>query len=200
MENQNQNITLKTYRFILSNVMIEHLSNFAKVHQYDDQKIFKEEWKIWLTDENIKSLINEEIKRLSNIGCTKDIIDKMYKSARYYYRNKQTKEKNTQPRKSYDHTSKEIQEKMDEHIYRQINKNAQQIEKDSSNEKKIIKISPAESFDHYLQENKEDLIKELSNNNQNKIIREECENLIKRYKKTYKNRFYNIRVSVNNLI
>lgn len=200
MENQDKTITLQTYRFILSNEMIEHLSNFAKVHQYDDRKIFKEEWKTWLTDENIKSLINEEIKRLSNNGCNKDIINKMYKSARYYYRNKPIiKEKNTNERKKYEHTSKEIQKRMDEHIYRQINENTQQI-KNTNNEMIISKVSPGESFENYLKENKQLLLNTLKeNNNENPITKEECENLINKYKKTYKNRFYNIRVSINNI-
>ena len=196
MENQDQNITLKTYRFILSNEMIEQLSNFAKIHQHDDRKTFKEEWDKWIKNDNITMLINKEIKQLSSNGCNKDIIDKMYKSARYYYRNKSIKEKNTNPRKTYEHTSKEIQEKMNAHIYNQIAQNSHYIEKDTINEKKICKISPAESFNNYLEENKHDLLKELSNN-QNKVTREDCENLIQKYKKIYKNRFYNIRVALN---
>jgi hypothetical protein len=192
METQNQNITLKTYRFILSNNIIEHLSNFAKIHQYDDRKTFKEEWENWISDENIQLLINEEIKHLTNEGFKGDVIDKMFKSARYYYRTKPIeKEENKNQRKTYEHVSKEIQEKMDEHIYRQINQNVQ------INNNNFSIVSPAESFDNYLLENKDDLIKDLKEKNQSRITKEDCENLIKKYKKTYKNRFYNIRVTMN---
>ena len=198
----NQEVILQTYRFVFSNEIIDILSTFAKIHEHDDRKTFKEEWETWSSDEQIKSLINEEIKRLKNSGYQGDVIDKMFKSARYYYRSKPLiKEKNiNHQRKPYEHISKEIMEKIDAHIYSQINKNAQ-IEKHSKEEKKISKISPGESFEHYLLENKEELLNELRENkkvtNQNNITKEECENLVKKYKKTYKNRFYNIRVSLN---
>jgi len=208
MSEQPENITLQTYRFIFSKEFTEELALFAKVHQYDERKQFKEEWTDWINDEQINPIINEEVKNLRNNGFEGDIMSKMFKSARYYYRKKpspqererEKDEETKKERKQYESIPRERMEKIDAHIYSQINKNAQ-IEKNSKEEKKISKISPGESFEHYLLENKEELLNELrennKTNNQNNITKEECENLVKKYKKTYKNRFYNIRVSLN---
>jgi hypothetical protein len=84
-------------------------------------------------------------------------------------------------------------EKIDAHIYRQINMNTKIIKDD---EKKISIISPAESFNNYLLEYKSEIIEELKNQDE-KITKQSCESLVKKYKKIYKNRFYNIRVSLN---
>jgi len=91
-------------------------------------------------------------------------------------------------RKPYETISKDIQDKMDKHIYSQIKNNAKNG---------ISSISPSESFDNYLNQYKADIISELKEKNK-QINKEDCQELIKRYKKSYKNRFYNIRVSLNN--
>jgi hypothetical protein len=188
-------IILQTYRFVFSSEFTEQLSIFAKVHQYDDRKDFKEAWTKWSTNEDIKPLINYEIKQLKNNGFKGDPIDKMFKSVRYYYRNKNNKNNknnnndNTEKqRKPYETISKDIQEKMDEHIYSQIN---------NSITNGISKISPSESFDNYLNQYKTDIVNELKNTNET-VTKEDCQDIIKKYKKSYKNRFYNIRVSINN--
>jgi hypothetical protein len=198
MSNTVENIILKTYRFVLSNQMIDYLSEFSKIHQHDDRKTFKEEWEKWIKDEDIEPILNEEIKHLKNTGFTGDVVDKMFKSARYYYRNKlsniETKEK--KERKTYETLPIEILEKIDLHIHRQIQKNANRMLND---EIKISCISPAESFNLYLQENKSDMIKYLQQYNESDSIqKKDVEVMMKKYKKTYKNRFYNIRVSLNN--
>ena len=188
---EQQNITLKTYRYVFSSEITEQLSVFAKVHQYDHRKDFKEEWEKWIKEENIEPLINDEIKRIKNLGFEGDPMEKMFKSARYYYRNKtnqqNAKQEETKQRKQYETISRDIQQKMDEHINHQIRTNA---------ENGISKISPAESFDDYIQQNKSDILDELRNTN-TIITKSECQNLINKYKKSYKNRFYNIRVALN---
>ena len=185
---EQQTITLQTYRFVFSSEFTEQLSIFAKVHQNDHRKDFKEAWTKWSTDEDIEPLINDEVKRLRTLGFEGDPMEKMFKSARYYYRNKtnQTKEESKQ-RKPYETISRDIQQKMDEHINHQIKATA---------ENGISKISPAESFDDYISQNRNNILEELRNAN-TVITKSECQNLINKYKKSYKNRFYNIRVSLN---
>jgi hypothetical protein len=189
---EQQTITVQTYRYVFSTDFIEQLSIFAKVHQHDHRKDFKEAWTKWSTNEDIKPLINYEIKQLKNNGFKGDPIDKMFKSVRYYYRNKNNKNNNNdnteKQRKPYETISKDIQEKMDEHIYSQIN---------NSITNGISKISPSESFDNYLNQYKTDIVNELKNTNST-VTKEDCQDIIKKYKKSYKNRFYNIRVSINN--
>jgi hypothetical protein len=198
MSNTVENIILKTYRFVLSNQMIDYLSEFSKIHQHDDRKTFKEEWAKWIKDEDIEPIINEEIKHLKNTGFTGDVVDKMFKSARYYYRNKlsNNEPKEKKERKIYETLPIEILEKIDMHIHNQIHKNAN---KKLNDEIKISCISPAESFNLYLQENKLDMINYLKQHNESDSIKKkDVEDMMKRFKKTYKNRFYNIRVSMNN--
>jgi len=197
MEENQKKIILKTYRFVMAEHIVEYLNQFAKKHQHDGCKDFKENWQKWIEDEDVKPLINEEIKRLRNDGFEGDVIDKMFKSARYYYRNKSNNTEDTKEkkdRKKYETVDKSILENIDQHIHDQINKH---VKKTKDNEDiSISKVSPAESFTIYLNENKKTLLKELQTNEQ-AISRTDVEDLINKYKKIYKNRFYNIRVSLN---
>jgi len=189
-------VILKTYRFVLSNEIIDYLSEFAKVHQHDDRKSFKEVWQKWIKYDDIEPIINEEVKRLKNNGYEGDPLDKMFKSARYYYRNKSDandKDIETKTRKSYETVPRHILENIDKHIHSQINIHASH---NINNNINISTISPAESFKLYLTENKVELLNLLQESSE-KVSREDVENMIKKYKKTYKNRFYNIRVSLN---
>jgi hypothetical protein len=76
------------YRFNFDNGIVSILKNFSKIHQYDDIETYKESWKLWV-DEN-KETINRETDRLVNSGYEGDVLDKLYKSGRYYFRNKKT--------------------------------------------------------------------------------------------------------------
>jgi hypothetical protein len=197
METSSERIILKTHRFVFSNHIIDYLSEFAKIHQYDDRKIFKEAWETWVKDEEINPIINEEIKRLTNIGFVGDVLDKMFKSTRYYYRNKSnTNDESTdkKPRKKYETLPIHFLETIDEHIHKQIKLHSNQ---NLDEETKISTISPAESFNLYLLENKSELLQQLKDSLEI-IKKSDIEDMIRKYKKTYKNRFYNIRVAMNN--
>jgi len=152
---------------------MEVLNEFSKNHHDDDRKVFKQEWTTWLGQNNISCLINDEIKLLTNSGFQGDIMDKMFKSARYYFRNKPDKSKHDgekKQRKPYVGLSKLVLEHMDEHI------------------KKYLSLRPEDAYNSYCnmftQKIKEE-IKELSNGTQESI-----DGVFKKYKKTYKNRFY----------
>ena len=79
------------YRYKFSNNFLEELKAFATVHRYDDIPSFREHWETWLT-KNKESVLREE-RILKEKGYDGDINDKMYKSVRYYYKNKIIKEK-----------------------------------------------------------------------------------------------------------
>lgn len=205
-ESTNKSIVLQTYRFVFSPIVIEQLSIFAKVHQYDDCKVFKEEWQQWIEEDEIKSIIDTEVKRIYADGFVGDVMDKMFKSARYYYRKKPNKPKvPQQERKVYEGVPQSILMKMDEHINTQIKEHIIQDkhnnQDDSSQPNKLIsKISPATSFDNYCTENQSVIlqyIKELNENIDEQLDREFIVETINKLKKTYKNRFYNIRVAHN---
>lgn len=88
--NYKNNINIYRYKF--AERINELLLIFSKIHQYDDRKTFKEAWEIWREDN--KEILDCEIERLKEINYEGDIINKMFKSARYYFRKKIIEKKN----------------------------------------------------------------------------------------------------------
>jgi hypothetical protein len=108
------------YRFKFTQEFMEELYKFSKIHQYDERKDFKEAWKVWSEDNN--ELIDEEKTRLINLGYSEEgnILDKMFKSARYYFRKKSTEKKQPKQRRQYISVPKELLDSMDQHIEENI--------------------------------------------------------------------------------
>jgi len=147
---------------------MEELYKFSKIHQYDHRKDFKEAWLLW-KDEN-EEFINDEIRRLNILGCNKDIEDKMFKSARYYFRKKNTEKKAPTTRRDYVGTSKDFISIVDKHI------------------KSNIGNKPSECFSQFCKENIEELQTEI-----NRLINSELKETAEikdKIKKTYKNRYF----------
>lgn len=102
------------YRYKFTEEFIVDLYKFAKIHQYDDRKDFKEAWLVWVEENNQK--VDEEMHRLLNLGYEGDILDKMFKSARYYFRKKSTEKKQPKQRRQYISINRELLNAMDNHI------------------------------------------------------------------------------------
>ena len=100
------------FRYKFSEEFIDQLLPFAKIYQYSDRITYKEEWKRWL--ENNDTFINQECNRLEKLGYKGNIIDKMYKSGRYYFRNKT--QHTIKKRRQYVSLAGEIIINMDTHI------------------------------------------------------------------------------------
>uniref|UniRef100_A0A6C0F5M2 Uncharacterized protein n=1 Tax=viral metagenome TaxID=1070528 RepID=A0A6C0F5M2_9ZZZZ len=111
-------IDVSIFRFKFTDGVMELLNHFAKIHQYDDRHAFKEAWTAWL-DENDEA-IEDEVNRLENLGYEGDILDKMFKSARYYYRKKSTEKKVPKERRQYVSVQRELLDSMDSHIKKSI--------------------------------------------------------------------------------
>jgi len=87
--NHDNNINnIKTFRHEFSKAFMERLSQFSKVHQYDDRHTYKSEWTKWTQHEEIAEAIETERRRLHENGYTGDVNDKMFKAGRYYFRKK----------------------------------------------------------------------------------------------------------------
>jgi hypothetical protein len=159
------------YRFKFTEEFMEELYNFSKIHQYDHRKDFKEAWELWSSENN--ELIDDETTRLLRLGYDGDIMDKMYKSARYYFRKKSTQPKQPKQRRKYISISNELLKLMDNHI--KLN-----IENDE--------YKPKSGFKLFCIKN-ELLVKEtiVSLQEQGMDDLDEIENKIK---KTYKNRYF----------
>jgi hypothetical protein len=162
------------FRFKFSQSFVDEMYVFSKVHQYDSRHDFKDAWNSW-TEDNAE-LISNEIKRLENMNYQGDIMDKMFKSARYYFRKKSTIKKDPSERGIYVNLDKELLYAMDEHINRNISAN--------------IKMKPSESVKEFQQINAE-YIKEKTQY----LCQEEGfdESMLEnKIKKTYKNRYFMI--------
>jgi uridine phosphorylase len=72
------------YRFKFNDDFVNLLNNFSKIHQYDTRETYNEAWKEWIQENT--SAIDIESERLTQLGYSGDIKTKMYKAARYYFR------------------------------------------------------------------------------------------------------------------
>jgi len=107
-------LVINTFRFKFTDQFMDSLFHFSKVHQYDDRHAFKDAWTTW-TDENA-ALVQTEVERLNQLGYTGNVIEKMFKSARYYFRKKDVCATVSAPRKQYTRINKDIIDCIDAHI------------------------------------------------------------------------------------
>jgi len=184
-ENIQETTQTPIYRYEFTQEFIENLSRFSKIHQYDDRHVFKESWDSW-TQEN-SELVNQEIIRLHNLEYDGDILDKMFKSARYYFRKKGTEKKAPKERKNYISFSKQILDCMDEHIF----ENTQQNQKTQKDQTTKNQVKPSVSYLDFCQTNKEVIKETISYLNQQGI--KDLEEIQNKVKKTYKNRYFMIK-------
>ena len=102
------------FRFQFTEAFMSDLYKFSKIHQHDHRKDFKEAWLIWLEEND--DIIQEEVDRLNNLGYDGDILDKMFKSARYYFRKKNPIKLEPKTRRPYISVSHDLLVAMDTHI------------------------------------------------------------------------------------
>uniref|UniRef100_A0A6C0D9D3 Uncharacterized protein n=1 Tax=viral metagenome TaxID=1070528 RepID=A0A6C0D9D3_9ZZZZ len=183
VENQDQNFRddindeerdckiINIHRYKFTQVFMDELYEFSKIHQFDDRKLFKESWTIWVEESD--SLIQNETERMKNLGYDGDVLDKMFKSARYYFRKKSSVKPEPKERRKYISVKRELLEEMDSHIISGINNKN--------------KYKPSEGFDDFCQKNTETLKKEIETLIEKNI---ESTEIIAKIKKTYKNRYF----------
>lgn len=159
------------FRYKFSEEFTIHLYQFSKIHQYDHRKDFKEAWNIWIEEND--SLVNKEAMRLTELDYKGDIIDKMFKSARYYFRKKSTEKKEPQKRRSYVGIQTELLTAMDKHII---------------SNKKNDNYKPSNGFDDFCKQHIDILKIEVTNLCKSGI--KDSEEIKNKIKKTYKNRYF----------
>ena len=170
-EDDDELFDVNIFRYKFSDNFTKPLYQFSKIHQYDHRKDFKEAWNNWI-EENA-DLITTEVKRLTELDYKGDILDKMFKSARYYFRKKSTETKVPQKRRSYVGIQSELLEAMDKHI------NAN---------KKNENYKPSSGFDEFCKQYIEILKVEVVSLCKSGIT--DSEEIKNKIKKTYKNRYF----------
>jgi hypothetical protein len=173
------NIHIETLHFHFSEDLVERFTYFATLHRFDERKDYKENWTKWIAEEDVATSINAEIERLTAEGYKGNILDKMFKSVRYYYRKKPFEPAPPKTRKTYESFPKEVLDSIDEHILGKIKEHASnevsanKVSANKVSEKALL--SPANAFSEY------------KTIHQDKITDNTLE---AKYKKTYKNRFF----------
>lgn len=160
------------YRYKLQPHIVMAVTRFAKMHQHDKRRDYKDAWKLWCEEES--GMIEREVNRLVNMGYDGDVVDKMYKAGRYYFRTKTNQDKEPKKRRHYVSMDASILEAMDEHI-------ANHYEDDD--------FTPANGYDWFVNQYTTMLMSEIK-----RLVDEEPElqasYISNKVKKTYKNRYY----------
>jgi len=171
IDKSKNNVNVNIFRYKFTDDFTGELFKFSKIHQYDHRKDFKEAWNIWTEDND--DIVSEEVRRLTNLGYDGDILDKMFKSARYYFRKKSTEKKEPLKRRDYIAIQRDLLDAMDDHIKSKINADD---------------YKPSDGFDEFCKANI-DLLKEEVNI----LCRNGFTNSVEiknKIKKTYKNRYF----------
>jgi len=183
IENQEKNLDNKNnihdeernikniFRYKFTVEIMKELYIFSKVHQYDKKDDFKEAWNKWI-DEN-SDIVDSEFRRIISLGYNGNIIDKMYKSARYYFRKKSNEKKSPKDRRQYIKVQKSFQSCIDNHILLNLNNNG---------------IKPCQCFSNFCKENMETLKEEINYFVKNNF--DDLEEIKDKIKKTYQNRYF----------
>jgi hypothetical protein len=130
--------------------------------------VFKDAWNNWV-DENTE-LVDTEVRRLSNMNYDGDVLEKMFKSARYYFRKKTTEKKEPQKRRAYIGVQKELLDAMDDYISQNM------VEK------------PSNGFEDFCNSNKTVIQYEVDNLVKSGVT--DVEEIHDKIKKTFKNRYF----------
>jgi len=171
LNNKKNNLTIHRYKFIDS--IIVELHNFSKIHQFDTRDDYKTSWDEWVEENN--TIISQETQRLLELGYNGDVTDKMFKSARYYFRKKGTEKKEPVARRDYIGIQKILLDSMDNHI---------------KNNSDCRDFKPSEGFDSFCKENLDLLKNEVSRLIEFNI--KDPKEIKNKIKKTYKNRYFMI--------
>jgi hypothetical protein len=160
------------YRFKFTQDFTQTLFEFSKLHQFDERDTFREAWESWLEENNDE--VCKETRYLSNIGYEGDVLDKMYKSSRYYFRKKPTAKVEPKKRRNYVSMDRELLDQMDKHI---------------TDSMKNDGICPANGYDEFCLNNTGIVKGEVC-----RLLEEglDGEGIKIKLKKTYKNRYFQL--------
>lgn len=160
---------INIFRFKFTNEVMDELTSFAKVHQYDDRKTYKEAWNKWMDDHS--TIIRIESERLISLGYQGNVIEKMYKASRYYFRNK-TKKQEPVKRRKYISIDTDVLDAMDAHIHANIKKDG---------------YKPSVGYSDFCETNIEIIRDEVAKMCFGELS---VDDIIQKIKKTYKNRYF----------
>ena len=166
-------------RFKLSDNVMESINQFAIKNKSLDRKMYKEEWNKWM--ELNERIVNEEIKRMNNLGYNECVKDKMFKAGRYYFRKKAP-----QAMKAHAHEEQAHEEQAYKRQY--IKLTSDMLDSIDSHIKRNIMnkdYTPANGHKQFCLNNIDILREEKKRIDMNNI-----DEFLEKIKKTYKNRYF----------
>lgn len=184
----------KIFRFKLSDTTNDALELFTNANRFNERKEIKSAWQDWCN--NNEQLIQDESRRLENLGYTGDITKKMWTSVRYYHmkkenktidgvvdgtanvtdsiENKDTTNDKKQKRRKYITLDKSILALIDKHIHEHI---------------KFDSFTPAKGYSLFLDTFSDKIETVIKSCTEKGLEKHDVDNKLK---KTYKNRYFNI--------
>ena len=190
-EASNKNKRKPVFRFNLSDEMVDALLQFSKMHQFDDRNSYTDAWNEWKNTPHISKMLADEIERLQNLdyrGSAESIENKIFKSGRYYFRNKSFVKAPPKTRGKYISVSKELICAMDEHIARGINNNGDNG--DNGDNDGQTPSPPADLFNEFCKRCVDILKIEINRLIDLEQFSEDPALIIAKIKKTFKNRVF----------
>ena len=160
------------YRYNFSEEITHRILCFSKLYQYDERNDYKEKWEIWCEENN--ELILKETDRLNKLGYEGEVLDKMYKASRYYFRKKKLEKNIPKRRERYISLSRELLQNIDLYI--------------SENLK--LEMKPKDMFIRFCEINNELIQKTIIELNEKGFNEKDEINF--KIKKTFKNRYFNL--------
>lgn len=173
MSTQTEKPMSKTYRFKFSKGFLENLKEFTRIHKFDQPKAFKENFETW-KEENDET-VSREINYMRNMGYEGDVIEKMYKSARYYFKNKSNEKTKPKKRRQYIGIDIMLKDKMDEYIQEKVDNK--------------VECKPATVYDEFMENVQHKLLLDTETTRLKSFGMSDDE-VIKKFKKTFKNRYF----------
>ncbi len=159
------------YRFKFSEQFQNDLCVFVEIHRHDDPTPFRTAWNQWMLDH--AESVEREAKLLADKGYDGDVSVKIYKSARYYHKQKSNEAREKTKRQKYVPVLRAVLDGMDRHVQVAIARS----------------LKPSAAYGMYLEDA-----------DHAEIIRDEKRRLVllgmdadaadRKIKKTYKNRYF----------
>lgn len=179
----------KIFRFKMSDRMNDALGLFTNTNRFNERKEIKAFWKEWCTSN--ADLIQDESRRLENLGWNGNVTTKMWTSVRYYHMKKENKtlsgvvdgvvaaddgdnEGKKQRRRKYITLDKLFLALIDTHIKGQLNNNT---------------FSPARGYALFVDAYDTDIQRVIKSWVDTGLSKDDFD---VKLKKTYKNRYFNI--------
>ena len=97
--------TAPKFRFVYSPEIETMLRTFAKEHEEEERKQFKQSWQVFV-EEN-RPLLEGESERITREGYDKDVYAKMFHTIKYYYVKKSKKQKQNEEYEKTEGSTKE---------------------------------------------------------------------------------------------